>query len=434
MTCLNRPHFFNSCRYQSSTFSCAVDCFLEVADSIFMPYLKNIPKTNIVQLVFDSCSLYDNIIYQETLSTEASHFLHDIREPLWSYLRTQCQSLLPMDCNAQFSEIFQLKNWGTMNDYEKNLFVSTYRFETECQKCEVKLSSDTKILVQYVTLSDTQTTIENGNDWPHYITLTNSSTGKLHCPACDILSIVPHASLLSTAEILFVEFASDAINKLEFYENIQIIDADYQLEGLVRCKSNHFTCAIYQSDQWYYFDDLCDSLLAFCNLRELYMKYPDNWFFAIYTSNHPHSMKSVLSTNTFAKNMFSDAFSHSEGNSYCFSKNHHTSDYNCSTTQSFLKTNLSTGSTDLSGNKQIKDKDAKLSGRLNINCGKKLQSNCILKKEHFQNSQLPTKGEFSNKNKGESQYHENSVNGNLRRKLHILSQNPNKKKDFTVKK
>ena len=98
-----------------------------------------------------------------------------------------------------------------MNDYEKNLFVSTYRFETECQKCEVKLSSDTEIL------SDTQATIENGNDWPHYITLTNSSKGKLHCPACDILFIVPHASLLSTAEILFAEFASDAINELEFY-------------------------------------------------------------------------------------------------------------------------------------------------------------------------------------------------------------------------
>ena len=127
------------------------------------------------------------------------------------------------------------------------------------------------------------------------------------------------------------------------------------------------------------FDDLCDSVLAFCNLRELYMKYPDNWFFAIYTSNHPHSMKSVLSTNAFAKNMFSDAFSHSEGNNYCFSKNHYTSDYNCSTKQSFLKTNLSTGSTDLSGDKQTKDKDANLSGRLNIS-GKKLQSNCILKK------------------------------------------------------
>ena len=38
---------------------------------------------------------------------------------------------------------------------------------------------------------------------------------------------------------LFVEFASDAINKLEFYENIQIIDVDYQLEGLVRCKSTY---------------------------------------------------------------------------------------------------------------------------------------------------------------------------------------------------
>ena len=71
-------------------------------------------------------------------------------------------------------------------------------------------------------------------------------------------------------------------NVLEFYDEIEIVHLNFKLKGLVRCSSNHFTCAIYEFF-WCYFDDLCDSVRLFDNLQQLFLKYPDNWFFGIYT-------------------------------------------------------------------------------------------------------------------------------------------------------
>ena len=84
-----------------------------------MPFLKHIPKNDVIQLINNSCLLYENIKEQH-YDTDVSQLLYDVRESVWSYLRSQCMSLLPMNCHAQFSEIFQLKNFGVMNDYEKS--------------------------------------------------------------------------------------------------------------------------------------------------------------------------------------------------------------------------------------------------------------------------------------------------------------------------
>ena len=242
MTTLFQIHFINSVRYHPNTFSCSVDCFLEIVSNVFMPYLQGIPKTDVLNLIYNSGLQYERIKNQSEISVDIHQLLNDIREPVWIYLRACCNSLQAMDCNAQFSEIFQSKTFGQLNDYEKKLFVNTYRFETVCNKCDNNLTTDSDIFVQYVTLSDVrQSTIDN--NWPQYITWTNSSSGKLQCPNCESSSDIPIASLLSPAEILFVKFASDAVDNLLFYEDIDILSLPYQLKGLVRCKSNHFTCA-----------------------------------------------------------------------------------------------------------------------------------------------------------------------------------------------
>ena len=36
---VNRIHFTNSCRYQAGTYSCTIDCLLEICHSIFYPAL-----------------------------------------------------------------------------------------------------------------------------------------------------------------------------------------------------------------------------------------------------------------------------------------------------------------------------------------------------------------------------------------------------------
>ena len=147
-----------------------------------------------------------------------------------------------------------------------------------CNKCNNNLTIDSDIFVQYVTLSDVrESTIDN--NWPHYITWTNYSSGKLQCPNCENSSNIPTASLLSPAEILFVEFASDAVDNLLFYKEIDNLSLPYQLKGLIRCKNHHFTYATMDGNDWLYFDDLCGTVMLFHSLDELLIKFPTGWFF-----------------------------------------------------------------------------------------------------------------------------------------------------------
>ena len=39
MQSVHRVHFLNACRNQQNTFSCSIDCFLEIAANIFLPSL-----------------------------------------------------------------------------------------------------------------------------------------------------------------------------------------------------------------------------------------------------------------------------------------------------------------------------------------------------------------------------------------------------------
>ena len=47
-------------------------------------------------------------LFVNSLPTWDPHKFHIAREDVWAQLRIKCPSLVPMDCSAQFSEIFQL--------------------------------------------------------------------------------------------------------------------------------------------------------------------------------------------------------------------------------------------------------------------------------------------------------------------------------------
>ena len=109
-----------------------------------------------------------------------------------------------------------------MNDFEKKLFTSVYQFELLCGRCRISLSSNSEIFVQFVTLSDINSSGFHENNWGQYITYNNSARSSLQCRNCETLAALPSPSLISPAEVLFVEFGSDVINVLKFHDNIQM--------------------------------------------------------------------------------------------------------------------------------------------------------------------------------------------------------------------
>ena len=145
-----KSHFMNSALSIPRTFSCALDSFLEIASCLFLPHLSNLTVRNeFTELLFNTCSRYIE-------SRENSKLLEEIKEPLWAYLRQQCPSFFPRDCNACFSQIFEKRTFGKLTPDEMNIFLSLRTFQSFCETCQKDVVLNSSILVNFVTRSALQ--------------------------------------------------------------------------------------------------------------------------------------------------------------------------------------------------------------------------------------------------------------------------------------
>ena len=91
-------------------------------------------------------------------------------------------------------------------------------------------------------------------------------------------------------------------------EAIKISGISYKLKGIVYCNGAHFTCATQENNSWIYFNDLCDSLLIFPSLVQVYSHFPEGWFFGIYEISElpidrvPHLDNSIPADDVHSNN------------------------------------------------------------------------------------------------------------------------------------
>ena len=145
-------HFMNSAISKPGVFSCAIDCFAEICHDIFLPYLYDVPTSGFLELIFNVSQQYDDLIKTCTSSPRGFNIqdlLVCIREPLWSNLRSCCNSLVHMDNNAQFSEIFQKKNFTGAYGEQSNLFISFTLHSVQYPTCQSLLEKNTNICKLY---------------------------------------------------------------------------------------------------------------------------------------------------------------------------------------------------------------------------------------------------------------------------------------------
>ena len=80
---------------------------------------------------------------------------------------------------------------------------------------------------------------------------------------------------------MFIESASDAIDKLTFRDTINVSNVTYLLTAIVFCNSWHFTCATFDGRKWLHIDDMCQNLTIFQTSTVL-LQDKKEAFFAIY--------------------------------------------------------------------------------------------------------------------------------------------------------
>ena len=180
---VRRGHFMNSVFVNPGIYSCAVDAFLEISTHLFLPYLSNVRTRNgFTDLLFNVCSHYMS-------SREDSSLLREIREPVWSYIINLCSSFAARDCNACFSQIFEKRTFGYLNEEEENLFMTQRTFDSFCRSCSSSVTLNSSILLTVVTAYGLNQLGLDNNMWPIFV--KNTNPGRLNCTNCDTQTSEP---------------------------------------------------------------------------------------------------------------------------------------------------------------------------------------------------------------------------------------------------
>ena len=132
-------HFTNSALSKPGSYSCAVDCFLEISTHLFLPFLSKLTvRSEFPELLFSALSHYCQF-------SGNKEFLADIREPVWLYLIEKCASFRQRDCNACFSQIFEENTFGKLTAMELSLFATQRLFESYCITCQKQVTLNSRI-------------------------------------------------------------------------------------------------------------------------------------------------------------------------------------------------------------------------------------------------------------------------------------------------
>lgn len=280
-----RYHLLNAVLKSPGIYSCAIDTFLELCYYVFYPYLKNIhpDMTHFCHKIYDACVKYDQHLSSNVTDLSLIYDLiaYNVRDPIWTLIQSRCPSFRRRDCNAQFSEIFQESVFGSLNDSEKALFITSFQYNDCCECCGRIICGSMCSFVQYVSNYRSLPLAHFNDNWHMYLFAHNFFVTKIVCPLCGERTTVPNA-LTTPATVLFIEFSNEMQNQLKIQTIIEVGGLRYKLSGAVKNKNMHFTTCVTFQNSWMYIDDLSRQTEIFTTFSELLLKYPDGWFFFCY--------------------------------------------------------------------------------------------------------------------------------------------------------
>ena len=127
-------------------YSCAIDAFWKSLRICFFHIYQIYVSGMNLQTCF---SMFVHIMYMS--SREDSSLLSEIREPVWSYIINLCSSFTARDSNACFSQIFEKRTFGYLNEEEESLFMTLRTFDSFCRSCSNFVTLNCSILLTVVT-------------------------------------------------------------------------------------------------------------------------------------------------------------------------------------------------------------------------------------------------------------------------------------------
>ncbi|XP_057295527.1 uncharacterized protein LOC130623986 [Hydractinia symbiolongicarpus] len=213
--------------------------------------------THFCHKIYDACVKYDQHLSSNVTDLSLIYDLiaYNVRDPIWTLIQSRCPSFRRRDCNAQFSEIFQESVFGSLNDSEKALFITSFQYNDCCECCGRIICGSMCSFVQYVSNYRSLPLAHFNDNWHMYLFAHNFFVTKIVCPLCGERTTVPNA-LTTPATVLFIEFSNEMQNQLKIQTIIEVGGLRYKLSGAVKNKNMHFTTCVTFQNSWMYIDDL----------------------------------------------------------------------------------------------------------------------------------------------------------------------------------
>ena len=119
-----------------------------------------------------------------------------------------------MDCNAVFSEIFQVNVFHDLGSTKQNKIVTKYIQSSYCNDCVRTVRVNNEVFVHYVSLQQLSISGNTTHDWTNYIMKENLQ-GSFQCTKCDKLCNLT-SSIVEHADALFIEFDEELVMVMLF--------------------------------------------------------------------------------------------------------------------------------------------------------------------------------------------------------------------------
>ena len=114
---------------------------------------------------------------------------------------------------------FEVKNFQ-FTPKEQQLFLTQFHHESFSENCNKTITRQSQIFIHYITLNELHRLRITISHWPDYITARNTDLQNYDCDTCGHQSQIAPTVKFLPPKIMFIEFASDAIDRLLFHREI----------------------------------------------------------------------------------------------------------------------------------------------------------------------------------------------------------------------
>ena len=302
-TALSVAHFRNSCKTTAGrTYSCAVDCFLEICYRLLLPEIQS-------KVSFEDSSDFFNLLQisgsmeipfeSNNMKSNAFRLLDEIREPIWSRIITNCGTFTNRNCSAAFQEIFTSDIFKKLSDREKDFFETSYVIQGTCNSCGSEMESrETGNIVSILSHIMYPEINTDTSSWPNFVTNSLCPSSEIRCDTCSV-NIPAQFQAADLPNFLLIEFSTPmCINNCRFFEDILVKENSYKLLSVVRNCGAHFACGLFLENEWVYIDDLNSDKIFYENIDEMFYEKEGGWFFAIYRKTDSEKVDFVIENDS----------------------------------------------------------------------------------------------------------------------------------------